>query len=219
MATAEVTFSREQIAGLQHPTTYTGVDWDTYKEISEELNGLRSMRLIYSGGTLTIMPISELHELLSYFLGQFMGLVSIATKTNIIPTGSATLRSKSKLIGVEPDLSFFVSNAERHQIKDYVPDEIGLSPDIVIEIDLTHSSDDKFDIYSDLGVSEFWQYDGEKMKMYWLDENRAYISIDRSLEIPILTTQVLTEFLNRSKNDGQPYILLSDFQEWLKNAK
>jgi len=218
MVTTEVTISREQIIGINHPLEYVGIDWETYKDISVELDGLKSFHLAYSGRILTIMPISDVHEFLSYLLGQFMGLVSLATRTNIIPTGSATLRSKTRLIGVEPDLSFFVANAGSHRLKGYVPDEIDLPPDIVIEIDISRTSHDKCDIYSRLGVSEFWQYDGKLLKMFKLNNRSSYELTERSEELPILTGEILTQFLNRGKAEEGQFKLLTDFQNWLQNS-
>ncbi|HQU85392.1 MAG TPA: Uma2 family endonuclease [Pyrinomonadaceae bacterium] len=215
MITAEVTFTREALVSLKHPMQYVGIDWQTYEEICEEIGKSSSINITYNKGVLTIMPITELHELLIALMERLMGFVSYATRTEITPTGSATLRSKRRNYGVEPDLSFFVSNADVHQTKDYVSKEIELAPDIVVEIDVHHPSDDKFEIYAEFGVAEFWQYNGEKLKIFKLQESHEYKEIERSEELPILTSEVLTEFLKRGQNEQQ-FVVLSDFQDWLK---
>jgi len=214
MVTAEVTISREQLLSLNHPMELVGIDWQTYEDISEELGESRAVQLIYRKGFLTIMPVTEIHELLIVLLERMIGFVSVATRTNIIPTGKATLRSKRRDYGVEPDLSYFVSKADIHQIKNYVPKELELAPDIVGEIDIHHPSDDKFEIYAEFGISEFWQYNGEKLKIFKLQSNNKYAEIERSEEIPILTSAVLTEFLKRGQTEQQ-FTVLSDFQNWL----
>ena len=215
MITAEVTFSREKLLSLKHPMEYVGIDWQTYEDISEELGESTPLHLTYNKGVLTIMPVTELHELLTGVLHNFIIFAGMTLRINVISTGKATMRSKRRNYGVEPDLSFFVSKSDIHQIKDYVPKELELAPDIVGEIDVHHPSDDKFEIYAEFGVSEFWQYNGEKLKIYKLQANSEYKEIERSEELPILTSAVLTEFLRRGQTEQQ-FTVLSDFQNWLQ---
>ena len=215
MITAEVTFSREKLLSLKHPMEYVGIDWQTYEDISEELGESTPLHLTYNKGVLTIMPVTELHELLTGVLHNFIIFAGMTLRINVISTGKATMRSKRRNYGVEPDLSFFVSKSDIHQIKDYVPKELELAPDIVGEIDVHHPSDDKFEIYAEFGVSEFWQYNGEKLKIYKLQANSEYKEIERSEELPILTSAVLTEFLRRGQTEQQ-FTVLSDFQNWLE---
>jgi Uma2 family endonuclease len=218
MITAEVTFSRDELVSVKYPMQYVGIDWQTYEEISEEIGESSPVHLTYNNGVLTIMPITELHELLIALMERLIGIVSLTIQTEIIPTGKATLRSKRRNYGVEPDLSYFVSKADIHQTKDYVPKEIELAPDIVCEIDVHHPSDDKFEIYAEFGVSEFWQYDGEKLKIFKLQQTGEYKEIERSEELPILTGAVLSEFLKRGQTERQ-FAVLSDFQNWLRENK
>lgn len=219
MITAEVTFSKDQLTRLTHPMECVGIDWETYVEISQELGESRPLHITYSKGTLILMPITELHELLISVLQSFITFTGVFLRVNITPTGGATIRSKSKLIAAEPDLSYFVSNARTHVVKDYVADEVDVPPDIVVEIDIHHYSDDKFDIYSALGISEFWQYNGERLKIFKLNENSVYTQIERSEQLPILTSEILTEFLNRCNGEEEQFKLFTDFQDWLQNAK
>lgn len=218
MVTAEITFSKNDLLGLKNPMTLFGINWETYEEISEELGESTSLHLTFNKGTLTIMPVTEIHEMLIVLLERFIGLVTLATQKNIIPTGKATLRSKRRNYGVEPDSSYFVSKADIHQIKNYVPKEIELAPDIVVEIDIHHPSDDKFDIYSEFGVSELWQYDGESLKIYRLQASGEYAETQRSEELPILTDEILTKFLKRGQTEQQ-LTVLTDFQNWLQENK
>lgn len=218
MITAEVTFSRERLLSLKYPMEYIGIDWQTFEDISEELGESTSLHLTYNKGTLTIIPVTELHELLTGLLHDFIRFAALALKINVINTGKATMRSERRKYGVEPDLSYFVSKADIHQTKDYISKEVELAPDIIGEIDVHHPSDDKFDIYSEFGVSEFWQYNGEKLKIYKLQTGGEYKEIERSEELPILTGAVLTEFLKRGQTEQQ-FKVLSDFQNWLQENK
>ncbi|MCW5959520.1 MAG: Uma2 family endonuclease [Pyrinomonadaceae bacterium] len=218
MITAEVTFSKENLVGLKYPMQYSGIDWQTYREIANEIGETRSLQLIYHDGTLTIMPITEIHEMLTILLERMVGLVSLTLRQNIIPTGKATIRSKRRNLGVEPDVSYFVSNADIHQGRDHVSDEVDIPPDIVGEIDLHNASDEKFDIYAELNISELWQFRNSALRMFRLNELGKYEAIERSVEVPILTGDILTEFLNRGQKEQQ-FVILSDFQNWLQENK
>jgi Uma2 family endonuclease len=218
MVTAEISFSRKDLVRLKHPMSLVGVDWETYEEISEELGESTPLHLTFNKGTLTFMPVTEIHELLTSLLHNFITFAGMTLRMNVIPTGKATMRSKRRNYGVEPDLSYFISKANTHRIKNYVAKELEMPPDIVCEIDIHHPSDDKFEIYSEFGISEFWQYNGEKLKIYKLQASGEYEEIKRSDELPILTSAALTEFLKRGQTEEQ-FRVLTYFQNWLQENK
>ena len=203
---------------MKQPVEYDGIDWETYEEISEQVSESSRMHVNYYKGTLTIMPLSELHQILANLLDKCVTFTSIYLQVNVVPTGGATRRSKSKLIGVEPDLSYFVSSASIHRIKNYIENEVRLPPDIVVEIDLWNRSDKKFAAYSELGVSEFWRYLDGKLQIFLLQNDGKYAEIERSGQLPILTSQILTDYLNRGEEE-ELFLILTDFQNWLQSNK
>ena len=198
---------------------YSGIDWETYEEISEEIGESSPVHLTYNKGFLTVMPVTELHEFLTSLLHNFITFAGIALQKNVVPTGKATMRSRRREFAVEPDLSFFISKAHIHIVKSFVPNELDLAPDVVCEIDVHHPSDDKFEIYAEFGVSEFWQYDGVALMIYKLGASGEYQLIERSEELPILTSDILGAFLQRGKNEPQFTRVLADFQNWLQENK
>lgn len=218
MITTEITFSRKELVNLKHPMEFVGIGWAAYEQISEEIGESNPLHLTYNKGVLTIMPVTEIHELLIVLMERFIGLVSLVMQTEIIPVGKATMRSERRSYGVEPDFSYFVSKADIHQTKDYVPKEVELSPDIVGEIDIHHPSDDKLEIYADFGVAEFWQYNGENFRIFKLQTSGEYAEIERSVELPILTSAILSEYLKRGQTENQ-FTVLTDFQNWLQANK
>jgi Uma2 family endonuclease len=72
-------------------------------------------------------------------------------------------------------------------------------PDLVIEIDLTSLSLDKFPMYAQVGVPEIWRYDGTELRIFHL-ENAAYVEREASAALPSLTSRVLTQFVADSKS-------------------
>lgn len=221
MVTAEVSFSKEELIGNltpQNPLRLFGVSWTDYEKIAEEFGESNPFHITFNKGILIIMPVTEIHELLISLIERFMTIVSLVERINIVPTGKATMQSKQRDIAAEPDASYFVANAAAHRIKNYVPKEIELAPDIVVEVDIHHPSGDKFEIYAEFGVPEFWQYDGERLKIFKLQETGEYAEIENSEQIPILTGAILTEFLKRGLDKDQ-FTVLSEFQNQLQENK
>ena len=215
MVTTEIKVSKQDLLNIKTPMTLIGLDWQAYEDISEELGDSSLLHLTFNKGFLTFMPVTELHELLTSLLHNFITFAGMVLRVNIVPTGKATIRSKRRSYGVEPDLSYFVSKSDIHQIKSYVPKEVEISPDIVCEIDVYHLSDDKFEIYSEFGVSEFWLFNGEVLKIFKLQDTGEYLEVKQSQELPILNADILSEFLHRGQTQPQ-FEVLSDFQNWLQ---
>ncbi|HSK73080.1 MAG TPA: Uma2 family endonuclease, partial [Pyrinomonadaceae bacterium] len=115
------------------------------------------------------------------------------------------------------DCCFYIQNAELVADKDNLDFSRDVPPDIVVEIDIHHSSTEKFEIYSKLRVPEFWLYDGERLRIYRL-EGGSYTAVKKSPALPILTSDVLGDFLNRLADSDQFEILL-DFEKWLEEQK
>ena len=159
MVTAQVTFSRKElIENLQpqNPFVLFGVSWADYEKISAEFGESSSFLISYRRGILKIMPVTKIHEILTSLLHDFVRFAGLYLKLNVVATGKATMRSQTKAIGVEPDASYYIKKASRVEPLDYVPNELELSPDIVVEIDVHHGSADKFETYAEFGVMEFW---------------------------------------------------------------
>lgn len=187
--------------------------WEDYEEISKDFNEAGGFRLIYNNGKLQIMTVSVRHEYYAEFLKRLVDRLSFQLRQKILFFGSATMKKRGLLKGCEPDAEFFVSRAEL--VSGNIKFDIGkIPPDIVVEIDVYHTSEEKFEMYAAFGVPEFWLYDEKVLKIYRL-ENDSYKEIENSLELPNLTAELLTEFLNRSQTEDQ-FELLTEFENWLR---
>ncbi len=190
--------------------------WEDYEEISGDFDDARGFRLIYNNGKLEIMTVSVRHEYYAEFLKQLVGVLSLQLRKQVLFFGSATMKKRVLLKGCEPDAQFFVSRAEL--VSGNIKFDIGkIPPDIVVEIDVYHTSEEKFEIYAAFGVPEFWLYDEKVLKIYRLESNN-YKEIESSLELPDLTAELLTDFLNRSQTEDQ-FELLMEFENWLRENK
>jgi Uma2 family endonuclease len=197
--------------------TFYGVSWDDYVEFSQENLDKTNLKISYNRGILKIMGQGLRHENLSRFLNNLVLIVSLTLQVKVIPAGSMTLISNKARKGADPDESYYVQNAHRVTFKkELFDDENDTPPDIVVEIDDSHKSDDKFEIYAAFGIKEFWLYDTKQMRIFELMETGEYLLSENSIALPILSVEILTDFLNRSQTEDQ-FNVLTDFQTWLEN--
>jgi Uma2 family endonuclease len=73
-------------------------------------------------------------------------------------------------------------------------------PDLVVEVDITHTDIQKNQFYAQLGVSEFWRFNGKILRIYQL-QNDVYVEVDRSPTFPQIPKEWLYDFLNTAKED------------------
>jgi Uma2 family endonuclease len=78
--------------------------------------------------------------------------------------------------------------------------QIDPPPDLVVEVDITHTDIDKLSLYANLGIPEFWRYNGRVWRIYQLD-NEVYREVETSLTFPMVAKAKLYEFLAQAKVD------------------
>lgn len=196
------------------PVTLHGASWQDYKDLHKFLGDDSSgVRTSFCCGILQIMPTSTEHEHYIRLIERFLTAISLRTRQRISFFGSATLEKDEKRKGAEPDAQFFVQCANLISGKVHF-DIAETPPDVVLEIDVYHASKEKFEIYAAFGISEFWLYDQQNLRIYELIAGK-YQEIERSRALPILTADVLTRFLNRSQTADQSDVVF-DFDAWLQ---
>lgn len=189
--------------------------WADYEDITESVGEASGLRISFDGENVKIMTLSTKHEKYVRLIERLIDNVSMRKRIKVLSFGSATIKSSRQERGSEPDCCFYVQNAELVARLDTIDFSRDVPPDVVVEIDIHHFSLDKFEVYSKLRVPEFWLYDGERMKIYQL-EGGNYSAVKKSLALPILTDEVLTDFLNRLEKFDQ-YEILLDFEKWLES--
>jgi Uma2 family endonuclease len=135
----------------------------------------------------------------------------------ILSYGSTTLKLKASRKGAEGDDCFYIQHASEIGEKDHLDLSRDPPPDLVIEIDLTHDSSGKFDIYSALGVPEIWRYDGSRFSI-WQLADQAYAPASFSLAFRFLAAEHLAEFVANSETQGRKQARRT-FREWVRANK
>jgi Uma2 family endonuclease len=194
-----------------------GVPWEEYEEILVQMEDKPACRVSYNSGVLKIMSPRADHE---YPKDVALRLVSAyAEEMDIMleSYGSTTYRERKKAKGAEPDTSFYVQNAEQMIARDDIDLEKDPPPDVVVEVDTTNESLDKLEIYAALGVPEVWRFDGRRFQILVLGE-KIYGESDHSLALPLITADVLSEYLERGRSEGQT-AMLKAFRRFLQSSR
>jgi len=159
-----------------------GQTWEDYEEIIESVGEASGLRISFDGRNVKIITLSTKHEKYVRFIEMIITTLSLKIRKRILHFGSATIKSSRQERGSEPDCCFYVQNAELVADKEAIDFSRDVPPDIVVEIDIHHSSMEKFEIYSKLRVPEFWLYDGERLRIYQF-ESENYIAVKKKFSV------------------------------------
>lgn len=195
--------------------TFHNVGWQEYEELLEQVGESSGLRISFDDGRLTVMTLSTEHEKYTRFLEKLLTVLSLRRRINILSFGGATMKKAKRRKGLEPDACFYVQTADALGNRMQLDFEVDPPPDIAVEIDVHHDSSSKLPIYAALGVPEIWRYDGQRLTISVLRQDQ-YVEVPQSQALPLLTGQILTEFLTRLREDGELPALLA-FDEWLQS--
>jgi Uma2 family endonuclease len=187
--------------------------WDDYERLLEDLRERPHLRVSYDQGKLEIMsPLPE-HEEYARFIDDLVRAFSEAFDMKLQKYGAATWKRQRLARGVEPDACYYVANADRVIGKRKFDLEFDPPPDIVVEIDITNESLNKFPIYAALSVPEIWRYDSNTVQFYELAGDN-YREIFQSRSFAGLTPAGLATALAQNKTEGQTAALRTFRQRW-----
>jgi len=191
------------------------ISWQFFESLLVELGDHRSSRLAYHKGNLEIMtplwehenPNRKIEAMILAFVDELNFIVEMG--------GSVTLKRSEKKAAKEPDSCYYIQNEARVRGITKLDLTETPPPDLAVEIDITSSSLNQFDIYADLGVLEIWRYDGRSIKFYQLQKGE-YVECDRSPTFPTLPATKVDEFLAQCQTLGIT-VAVRQFREWVRN--
>ncbi len=169
------------------------VDWQGYLAIRRSLSSARNTRLTYSQGTLEITMPLEIHEFSTWLIGRFIYILVAELGMDIKTIGSTTLDRPTLDRSAEPDAAYYIQNQPLVAGRT-VDLENDPPPDLVVEVDITHTDIDKLQLYAAMGIPEFWRYNGETWRIYALRDSE-YAEVEMSPTFPIVPKTKLYEFL------------------------
>ncbi len=210
----------DYIAAIAHLPAGTSlllddVAWEEYEQLLDCLGEGYAVRIFYDQGRMEIRSPDSIHEKHKSIIHRLVSTLSDELDIDVESFGSTTFRRKVKSKGAEPDECFYVQNASlvigKGGLLDLRHDP---PPDIVLEIDHTSGSLDKFPIYASLGVPEIWRLSKGTVQIHILTEN-GYEQSFASRAFPFLTSDALSRFLAEGLAEGERKATRA-FRAWLR---
>ena len=193
MATETATLSSPAQGIVLH-----GVTWESYEQLLEIFRDRSGPRLTYDRGVLEIVSPTLKHEEDHLALAKVVEIVAEEWDIEYRPVGSTTYRRQSLAQGFEADSSFYLGSPRFTQGFDQIDPTVDPPPDLVIEVDVSHSSLDKLPIFAGFAVPEVWRCRGDEVAMLVRDGD-TYRDALTSTALPMLDRAVLTRFLRSSR--------------------
>ena len=190
------------------------ISWETYEHLLADVVNSCGTRFAYDDGNLEIMVVHLGHEWANRTLAAIAEYTAAETEQDFVAAGSTTLTRKDLAKGFEPDSSFYFHDAAAIRGKDEIDLATDPPPELVIEVDITSSSLDRFPIFAAVGVKEIWRFDGERVRFHTLDGS-TWRLIDKSLVLPPMTAAQATIFLERDRHEKATEWLRA-LHEWIR---
>lgn len=190
------------------------VSWETYERLIAEHGERCGTRFTYDEGVLQIMVVSSRHERPNRTLATLIEVLAEEWNIDIQNLGSMTFKRKDLLKGFEPDSCFYIQHAEDIMGRPDIKLPVDPPPDLIIEVDITRESLNRFPVFAAVGVPEVWRFDGARVIFYRL-ESGDYVETSHSLAFTVLTASAATDFLAQSQT-LKSTVWLRKVREWAR---
>jgi Uma2 family endonuclease len=193
------------------------ISWQQFENLLRDLGETRAARITYDDGNLEIMtPLPE-HEYYKKVISTAVEDIAEELNLEYESLGSTTLKQEPKMAGVEPDDCFYFQNEALVRGRLDLDLRKDPPPDLVLEIDVTSKSLNRFSIYARLGVPEIWCYDSGELKIYLL-QDEEYIESAKSLVFPNLEIRDLPKLIEQNRANGRRAIRKA-VREWVHQER
>ncbi len=187
------------------------VPWNEYEAILR-IVGERPIRVTYNQGTMEVFMPSLGHEGDAYLLGRMVDTLTEELAVPVVGGGATTHKRRRLAKGAEPDQCYWLGdNAVRMRGKRKLDLHVDRVPDLVIEVDVTHSSLDRLTIFAALRVPEVWRSTGRNVHSLHLQSDGTYRRRATSRNFPTLPMSAVTQYLK----EGQT----SDATAWIRSFR
>ncbi len=193
------------------------VSWMAYERLLSELGAGYGVRIHYDHGRLEIMSPSAKHEKCKELMLRIADTIADELGCELESFGSTTFKRQELGKGAEPDTCFYVQNAAAVAGKSQLDLTVDPPPDVVVEIDVAHTSTGKFSFYQGVRAPELWLYDGDSAQIYHLTPN-GYVLAPASRAFPLLTSLALTRFMTEGQSGSERAVLRS-LRQWLRSER
>jgi Uma2 family endonuclease len=191
---------------------FRSLDWPKFQQIRQLLAESTHARFTYDSGVLEITMPLEGHERFARLIELFIRILVVELGLKMKSMGSTTLERQDLLKSAEPDNGYYIQNYEL--VADHEVDlAIDPPPDLVVEVDITHTDIQKNGLYAKLGVPEFWRFNGREWTILSLVDGH-YVECDRTPTFPLVEKVDLYRFLETALTDEVAAEV--DFRQWVR---
>ncbi|MDX2244451.1 MAG: Uma2 family endonuclease [Leptolyngbyaceae cyanobacterium bins.302] len=208
----------------EYRTVLKKVNWQRYEQVLAEMGRDRTARFSYYRGQLEMMNPLEEHDRCHKLIESLILTITDEMGIRIESYKAPTLKRTDLQVGVEPDTAYYIQNAARMVRRSKIDLEVDPVPDLILEVELSRSDFNKFDMYAELGIPEVWRYiskPGEtflkgQFFIHYLDGDR-YREEDYGLAFPFLPAGKILQFIDQSDVSGLP-TALRDLRLWAEET-
>lgn len=193
---------------------FRSLDWQRYQTLRETLSHDRNIRFTYAQGTLEVTMPLEIHEFSARLIELFIRILVVESGRDLKTMGSTTLDRETLDRSAEPDDAYYIQNQPLVAGRDIDLDK-DPPPDLVVEVDITHTDIDKLRLYAALGIPEFWRYNGKIWRIYCLQDD-SYEEVAVSPTFPTVPKAKLYGFLAAARQSEMQ--AERDLREWIRSA-
>lgn len=193
------------------------VSWEEYQNLLADLGQGYAARIFYDNGRMEVMAPASAHEKAKSVIHTLVTALRDELDIDIESFGSTTLRKEMKAVAAEPDDSFYIHNAPFLVGKADLNLTNDPPPDLVVEIDRTSSSLNRFAIYEAFDAPEVWRFARCQLRIHLL-AGHSYEESLTSRAFPFLTAQVLTDFIALGLEMGERKAARA-FREWIREHR
>ncbi len=203
----------QSIAGEQR-IVLENIRWQTFEMLLEDLGDNRAALLAYDKGLLEIMSPLMSHEYYNRLIDRLIFVLAEELNLEIKSVGSMTCKRQDLERGIEPDSSYYIQNEPLMKARTELDLTQDPPPDLVVEVDFSSQSLDKFPIYKALGVPEVWRYRRGLLQINLWREGE-YVLSEVSPTFANLPLTEIPQFLQQSTEVGELGMVRA-FRLWVR---
>lgn len=201
-------------APAEQRVVFYDVSWETYLALAAGTDR-PGKRIAYDQGVMEIMSPGKLHEDVGRLIGRMVEAFTEELEIDAAAVKSTTFRRSDERRGFEADESFYITNESVVRGKDDIDLATDPPPDLVIEIDISRSSMNKFPIFGGLEVPEVWIFDGESLIVYVRTQGAIYEAWEHSAVLPAFPLEMAARCLE-GRHDMSQTELIREFRKHVR---
>ena len=191
------------------------VDWNAYEAIGEAPSWIGRRLHDVQPREAQIITLSHEHERFKYLIGRLIDSLGEEFDVPIAGFGSPTHKQPPDR-GLEPDQCYYHRNFDRVRLLKRIDLTRDPPPDLAVEIDVTHSSVNRMDLYARLRIPEVWRFINDSIQMYQLGDDGKYAVIECSPTFPAVPIPELERFIRIGMTNPDRNMVQA-IRDWVRN--